>query len=76
MSFTAGTNEKIAALLHDRYASYARPSYWLWAVVTLLANLHNTYPGATLHDCDDGSDRNPVRLGSTALGNYPNRSTS
>ena len=43
-------------------------SYRLWIVLDLLSKLRNTYPGATLHDCDDGSDENPVRLGSTALG--------
>jgi hypothetical protein len=73
MSFSGGAQPTIAALLAERYAAYAKPSYWLWVVVTLLAGLRNIYPGATLHDCDDGSDQNPVRLGSTALGNYPLR---
>jgi hypothetical protein len=63
----------IAALLKERYGAYAEPSYWLWALVTVLSNLRSTYPGATLHDCDDGSDQNPVRLDNTALGNYPHR---
>lgn len=75
MTFTAGTRETIAALLKERYAAYRAPSYWLWVVVTLLSKLRNTYPGATLHDCDDSGDQNPVRLGSTALGNYPRRTT-
>jgi hypothetical protein len=75
MSFAPGARERIAALLKDRYGAYARPSYWLWIVTTLLAGLRNTYPGATLHDCDEGSDFNPVRLDSTALGNYPRRTT-
>ncbi|MFL9912274.1 hypothetical protein [Paraburkholderia sp. RL17-337-BIB-A] len=70
------TQQTIEALLKERYAAYAEPSWWLWAVVTLLAGLHNSWPGATLHDCDDGSDQNPVRLDSTALGNYPRRSAS
>jgi hypothetical protein len=75
MIFSAGTDTVIAALLKERYTAYRKPSYWLWVVVTLLAGLRNTYPGATLHDCDDGSDQNPVRLDSTALGNYPLHST-
>ena len=75
MTFAAGTQESIAALLKERYTAYRAPSYWLWVVVTLLSNLRNTYPGATLHDCDDSGDQNPVRLGNTALGNYPRRST-
>ena len=34
------------------------------------------FRSATLHDCDDGSDLNPVRLGLTALGNYPLKKTT
>ena len=75
MTFVAETQQSIATLLKERYTAYRAPSYWLWVVVTLLSNLRNTYPGATLHDCDDSGDQNPVRLGSTALGNYPRRST-
>jgi hypothetical protein len=75
LSFTSDTQTGIAALLHERYAAYALPSYWLWVVTTLLAGLRNTYPGATLHDCDEGSDFNPVRLDNTALGNYPRKTT-
>ncbi|MVM33493.1 hypothetical protein GO755_25880 [Spirosoma sp. HMF4905] len=70
-TFTANTVTALSALLSERYASYMEVSYRLWMVVDLLSKLRNTYPGATLHDCDDGSDQNPVRLGSTALGNYP-----
>jgi len=75
MNFKAGTADTILALLNERYGAYTPVSYWLWAVVSLLGNLRNTYPGATLHDCDDGGDVNPVRLDSTALGNYPLRTT-
>lgn len=75
LNFAPDTQPKIAALLKDRYAAYTRPSYWLWIVTTLLAGLRNTYPGATLHDCDEGSDFNPVRLDHTALGNYPRKTT-
>ncbi|PSR12308.1 MAG: hypothetical protein DA408_06840 [Bacteroidetes bacterium] len=31
-------------------------------------DLRSIYPTATLHDCDDGSDDNPVRLDNTILG--------
>jgi hypothetical protein len=64
----ADTIAALTALLNDRYRAYKDVSYRLWTVVNLLSKLRNTYPGATLHDCDDGSDQNPVRLGSTALG--------
>ena len=70
-SFKTGTKTKLATFLSQKYQQYTQVSYQLRVVVNLLANLRNTYPGATLHDCDDGSDQNPVRLGSTALGNYP-----
>ena len=75
MSFKPGTAAAIAALLKDRYDAYRHVSYRLWIVVNLLAKLSNTYPGATLHDCDEGSDINPVRLDNTALGNYPLRTS-
>ena len=59
---------KVGDFLKARYEAYKEVSYRLWIVLDLLSKLRNTYPGATLHDCDDGSDENPVRLGSTALG--------
>jgi hypothetical protein len=66
--FQPDTDKKIRALLEERYNAYKEVSYRLWVVVSLLANLSNTYPAATLHDCDEGNDKNPVRLGTTALG--------
>jgi hypothetical protein len=38
------------------------------ALVTLLSTLHTVYPEATLHDCDESEDPNPVMLGKTILG--------
>lgn len=75
LTFKPGTDITITTLLNDRYKAYTETSYRLRIVVNLLATLRNTYPGATLHDCDEGSDENPVRLGKTALGNYPLRQT-
>lgn len=72
-TFEPGTSEAIWAFLTERYNAYRNVSYALRLVVNLLSKLRNVYPGATLHDCDDGSDQNPVRLGSTSLGNYPMR---
>ncbi len=66
--FKPGTAATVEALLKARYEAYKEVSYRLWIVLDLLSKLRNAYPGATLHDCDDGSDDNPVRLGSTALG--------
>ncbi|WP_034621835.1 hypothetical protein [Cellulomonas sp. URHE0023] len=59
---------EIQALLAQRYATYVEVSYRLHLLVRILGGLKNTYPRATLHDCDAGSDVNPVRLGHTALG--------
>lgn len=58
----------LRALFVSIYANYIDVSTKLWAVVLQLAQLQSIYPSATLHDCDDGNDDNPVRLGSTMLG--------
>lgn len=54
--------------LLDRYIGYAEVSYRLRLLADALGALRNTYPGARLHDCDQGGDRNPIRLNQTALG--------
>ncbi|MFK0089585.1 hypothetical protein ACIQUS_20095 [Pseudomonas sp. NPDC090755] len=71
LEFKPGTGAQVEALLMDRYCAYIEVSYRLRVVLALLGNLRNAYPEATLHDCDEGSDLNPVRLGSTALGDLP-----
>ncbi len=76
VSFKPGTEKTIQGLLDGRYAAYTEVSYRLHVLVNLLSELRNTYPAATLHDCDEAGDRNPVRLGSTALGNYPLNTTA
>ncbi|MDR4498730.1 MAG: hypothetical protein MRK02_12550 [Candidatus Scalindua sp.] len=63
------TAETIITLLKNRYNAYKEVSYRLRVVVDLLSRLSNIYPAATLHDCEEGNDQNPVRLGKTALGN-------
>jgi hypothetical protein len=68
LSFRAGTADLVRTLLENRYNAYKEVSYRLRVVVSLLARLSNTYPAATLYDCDQGNDKNPVRLGTTALG--------
>ena len=71
LDFKEGTEDMIKEMLQNRYSDYKTVSYHLTILVNLLSELNNIYPGATLHDCDEGGDRNPVRLGTTALGNYP-----
>lgn len=73
IEFAPGTAAQVEALLQERYTAYIEVSYRLRVVLALLGNLRNTYPAATLHDCDEGSDQNPVRLGSTALGDQLRR---
>ncbi|MBK6963981.1 MAG: hypothetical protein IPH20_08525 [Bacteroidales bacterium] len=74
-SFMPETAENLKEFLDERYNAYRNVSYTLHVVVNLLSKFRNIYPGATLHDCDDGSDQNPVRLGSTTLGNYTMKRT-
>jgi len=66
--FKAGTETELKALLDKHYQDYIDVSYRLRIVVNLLADLKSIYPEATLHDCDDGSDHNPLLLDRTALG--------
>jgi hypothetical protein len=68
LEFEADTATTIQNLLKTHYKNYVEVSYRLKRVLTLLSTLHSSYPPATLHDCDDANDQNPVRLGSTALG--------
>jgi hypothetical protein len=68
LSFDAGTADAVRDLLRDRYGRYTEVSYLLRLVVDALSRLRNTYPSGTLHDCDEGDDRNPIRLNQTALG--------
>lgn len=59
---------QIQDLLTKRFKDYINVSYRLRIVVTLLSKLKNIYPAATLHDWAEGYDKNPIRLGKTALG--------
>ena len=68
-TYKPDTAAYVNSFLHSFYEEYISVSYHLWMVVLRLNELRSVYPPATLHDCDDGSDQNPVRLGQTALGN-------
>jgi hypothetical protein len=68
LSFKTATAGAIEALLKERYHEYEEVSFRLRVLLNRLGELSNIYPVATLHDCDEGSDQNPVRLGKTALG--------
>jgi hypothetical protein len=59
---------ELAQKFSDIYSVYIDVTIKLWKVVLSLGKLHSIYPPATLHDCDDSNDDNPVRLGSTMLG--------
>lgn len=68
ITFINDTDKAIKALLQQRYELYREVAHRLWVVVNLLTKLRNSYPPATLHDCDEGNDKNPVRLGTSVLG--------
>ena len=55
-------------LFIELYAPRVHESLHLWKAVIMLAKLRSIYPPATLHDCVDGNDDNPVRLDNTMLG--------
>ena len=58
------------AWLLSRYRSLATTSLRLHRLLSALRSTGSVYPTATLHDCDDGEDENPVRLGHTSLGTF------
>jgi hypothetical protein len=60
--------EALRDLLVALHADLFEVTHRLWLLLDLLGKLTSVYPPATLHDCDEGSDVNPVKLGSTALG--------
>jgi len=66
--FSSDPTDDIKIFLREKYKGFVAVSYRLWLLLRALETLENTYPMATLHDCDDGNDDNPVRLDSTALG--------
>ncbi|NTU58403.1 MAG: hypothetical protein HGB00_05725 [Chlorobiaceae bacterium] len=67
-SLSVKEKNTLKKLFVSLYGPRVRESLALWDVVTMLSKLRSVYPQATLHDCQDGNDRNPVRLDSTMLG--------
>lgn len=61
--------EALKNLLLATYEEWVEVSYRLNKLIRIFSKLRSIYPAATLHDCDDGSDDNPVRLDNTILGN-------
>jgi hypothetical protein len=55
-------------LFLNPYRDWIAVSWRLNLLLRLFSNLSSIYPVATLHDCDDGADDNPVRLNNTILG--------
>ena len=65
------TDERWAELLAawlPYYEEWIAVAYRLEVLIRIFTELTSIYPTATLHDCDDGSDDNPVRLDNTILG--------
>ncbi|MBN1929436.1 MAG: hypothetical protein JW764_07840 [Chlorobiaceae bacterium] len=67
-SLSAAERQRLKELFIDFYAPRIEKSLLLRKVVSMLARLRSIYPSATLHDCKEGNDVNPVRLDSTMLG--------
>jgi hypothetical protein len=67
-SLSAAEKGTLKKLFVSLYAPRVEETLKLWNVVMMLAKLRSVYPPATLHDCQDGNDQNPVRLDSTMLG--------
>ncbi|WP_394216238.1 hypothetical protein [Brachybacterium vulturis] len=65
---TVDSAETLQDLLREHYRRYTTVSARLDQLMQALTGLRSVHPRATLHDRDDGSDVNPVRLGHTALG--------
>ena len=55
-------------LLEGFYTDWLEVSVLLRRLLLVFQSLRSAYPTATLHDCDDGDDENPVRLDQTTLG--------
>ncbi|MCP9234653.1 hypothetical protein [Lewinella sp. JB7] len=55
-------------LLEPFYTDWLDVSARLHRLLLVFQSLRSAYPTATLHDCDDGDDENPVRLDQTTLG--------
>lgn len=60
----------LAAYTHQPLDTGSRTAFKIAndALVLLLPTLHTVYPEATLHDCDESINTNPVMLGKTILG--------
>jgi len=63
---------ELRALLETAYAGWLEVSFHLHRLLLVFQSLRSLYPVATLHDCDDGDDENPVRLNQTTLGTQSN----
>jgi hypothetical protein len=55
-------------IIMETYIRWTLVSHQLNVLIRIFSNLSSIYPSATLHDCDDGADDNPVRLNNTILG--------
>ena len=60
----------LRALFAESYTDWIDVSVRLRRLLNIFQSLRNAYPTATLHDCDDGDDENPVRLDQTSLGTF------
>lgn len=67
-SLSAAERAELKELFIGLYEPRVHESLLLLEAVTMHTRLTSIYPPATLHDCVDGNDVNPVRLDSSTLG--------
>ena len=66
----AGRLAQLRSVVLDCYTDWIDVSARLRRLLDVFQSLRSAYPTATLHDCDDGDDENPVRLDQTSLGTF------
>ncbi|KAA5548439.1 hypothetical protein [Adhaeribacter rhizoryzae] len=67
-ALTAAFKTDLKALLLEYYLNKLAVLQTHAALVAVLGQLKSIYPPATLHDCEDDNDDNPVRLDATIIG--------
>ena len=67
-TLTPAFKDDLKALILTYYGNKLTVLQTHAALLAVLGQLKSIYPPATLHDCEDGNDDNPVRLDATTIG--------
>ncbi len=68
--FTPADLEQLRRMLVETYLGWISLSVRLQTLLIIFEQVRSAYPQASLHDCDDGNDDNPIRLDNNSLGSY------